>query len=170
MPEQGRRVPPEPTGPGPGAITGVDVVLVPVRGDRVDDVLAGDLDGRAAGRGWPHPDTPPALAFATTGGATWLVVDETGAVVGEIGTKAPPDASGRVEIGYGLAGPSRGRGLGGRALSALLDRLDTDQEVEVVVAHVAPANEPSIRLLRRYGFHLIGSVAGEDVYERPRPL
>src|SRR5947208_1453173 len=88
-----------------------------------------DLRALAAAPGWPHADTPPALAFAAAGGLTWLIVDDDGRVAGECGTKGPPDADGVVEIGYGLAGASRGRGLGTRAVSALLTELAARPEV-----------------------------------------
>lgn len=153
-------------------ITGDGVLLVPVAAERVEAILAGDLDGRTAGRGWPHDDTPHALAFAVQyDGLTWLLVDADDTVVGELGTKAPPDAAGRVEIGYGLAGPSRGRGLGTRAVTALVDWLRTQPEISVIEARVDPTNTPSVNLLRRQGFVHLSTDRGEDVYELPvQPL
>jgi RimJ/RimL family protein N-acetyltransferase len=150
-------------------ITGYDVLLVPVSPQRVAATLAGELDGRVAGRGWPHADTALGLSFAEHGGLAWLVVDDSGAVVGELGTKGPPDPAGRVEVGYGLAGPSRGRGLGTRAVQALIGWLSAQPEVTVIEARVLPGNEPSVRLLRRLGFSPVGMVGGEDVYELPAP-
>src|SRR4051794_23637930 len=108
------------------------VRLVPVTADQAGPALAGDLAGVATGidgevlqpgRGWPHDDTAHALAFTEVGGLTWLIVDSAGAVVGELGTKGPPTSRGRVEIGYGLAAPSRGRGLGTAAVRALVEVL-----------------------------------------------
>ena len=149
-------------------IAGDDVLLVPVAAERVAAILAGDLDGRVAGRGWPHDDTPHALAFAVEyEGLTWLIVDTDDAVVGELGTKAPPDPSGRVEIGYGLAGPRRGRGLGTRAVAALVSWLREQPEISVIEARVDPTNTPSVSLLRRQGFVHMGNDRGEDVYELP---
>lgn len=149
-------------------LIGDGVRLVPVPADTVDEVLRDGLPDHAAGRGWPHADTGPALAFATMGGLTWLVVDADGAIVGEAGTKTPPDDSGAVEIGYGLAGPSRGHGLGTRAVAALLAWLDEQPDVRLVVARVDPANEPSWRLLERLGFQAVeGLMDGERTYERP---
>ena len=154
----------------PEDIAGDGVLLVPVAADRIAAILAGDLDGRVAVPGWPHADTAPALSFAAGTGITWLVVDVDGGVVGEIGTKAAPDAEGRVEIGYGLAGSRRGRGLGTRAVRALVDWLRRQPDVGVIEALVVPANEPSVRLLRRLDFVHVGNDAGEDVYElRPSP-
>lgn len=154
----------------PPVIVGDDVTLVPVRAEQVDAVLRGSLDGRTAGAGWPHEDTEPALAFAAIGGLTWLVVDADGLVVGELGTKDAPDATGTVEVGYGLAAPSRGRGLGTRAVAALLGWLDQQSDVRRVIAHVAIGNLASSHLLERLGFTRTGEIAGGELgYERPSP-
>jgi RimJ/RimL family protein N-acetyltransferase len=145
-----------------------DIRLVPVRPEQADAVLGGDLGGHSAAPGWPHADTPHALAFLEVGGRCWLVVDGDGLVVGELGTKGPPDPAGRVEIGYGLAAASRGRGLGTAAVSALLAELAADAAVSEVVAHVALDNTASRRLLARLGFIAAGDVeAGEVRYHRP---
>ena len=146
----------------PELVRGDGVSLVPVPpGGSLDDLPA-LIGGLTAGRGWPHAGTAPALAFAAAGGWTWLIVDESGAVVGDCGTKDPP-VDGRVEIGYGLAGPSRGRGLGGRAIDALVGWLSALPEVKVVTAHAAVDNQPSRRLLERLGFRLSGAGDGEEV-------
>jgi len=152
----------------PPVIQGDGVTLLPVTGDGLDHVLAHDLRGHPAGPGWPSAETTFALGFVLVGGLTWLVVDEAGHVVGELGTKAPPDADGSVEIGYGLTGASRGRGLGTRAVAALVDWLLAQPEVRTLVAHVAADNLPSRRLLERLGFSLDGwSGHGEHRYVRP---
>jgi RimJ/RimL family protein N-acetyltransferase len=146
--------------------------LEPVPPELADRLAAGDLGeltrrGLRVGRGWPHDDTVHAFTFAAGGGRTWLVVDD-GIVAGELGTKGPADAEGRVEIGYGLAPPSRGRGLGTAAVGRLLDELATDAAVRTVVAHVAVDNVASRRLLERLGFALVGEAGnGEVRYERP---
>jgi GNAT superfamily N-acetyltransferase len=159
----------------PAVIDGDGVRLLPVAPDAVDEVIQGGPDGHPAGRGWPHRDTGPALAFTAMGGLTWLVVDRDGLVVGEAGTKSPPDDTGTVEIGYGLAGPSRGHGLGTRAVATLLSWLDRQPDIHRVIARVDPANEPSWRLLERLGFlpeqDAPGRPAsGERTYERLTPV
>ena len=152
----------------PPRIHGDGVTLLPVTGDGLEQVLAHDLHGHPPGAGWPSAETPFALGFVPVGGLTWLVVDETGHIVGELGTKAPPDADGMVEIGYGLTGASRGRGLGTRAVTALVDWLAAQTDVRRLVAHVAADNLPSRRLLERLGFGLDGcSADGEHRYVRP---
>lgn len=148
-------------------ITGDGVLLVPVPNEHVEAVLAGDLGGYAAAPGWPRDDTAAALSFRAVRGMTWLITVD-GVIVGELGTKGPLDAPGGVEIGYGLAGPSRRRGIGTRAVAALVAWLVARDDVRRVIAHVDPTNEPSVRLLRRLGFTLVGNEEGEDVYELRR--
>jgi RimJ/RimL family protein N-acetyltransferase len=119
-----------------------------------------------AAPGWPHADTAMGLAFADVGGETWLIVDDEGRVAGECGTKGAPTDDGVVEIGYGLAGPSRGRGLGGQAVSALLDELRRRPGVRIVEARVSVDNLASRRLLEALRFVLAEVEAAEVVYRR----
>jgi RimJ/RimL family protein N-acetyltransferase len=108
-----------------------------------------------AAPGWPHPDTATGLAYAEAGAWTWLIVDDDGRVAGECGVKGPPTDEGMVEIGYGLAGPSRGRGLGTRAVAALVAELRARPGVRRVDAFVATDNIASRRVLERAGFALV---------------
>jgi RimJ/RimL family protein N-acetyltransferase len=146
-----------------GPIEGDGLVLVPVAADRVDAVLAGELGPYTAGPGWPRDDTAAALSFRAVRGMTWLIAVD-GIVVGELGTKGPPDAAGWVEIGYGLAAPSRRLGIGTRAVTALVEWLLARDDVLAVTAHVDPVNTPSVRLLDRLGFRRVGAAGDEDVY------
>ena len=149
-------------------IAGDGLVLGPAAPDRVDAILAGELGRYTAGRGWPHDDTADALSFRAGRGMTWLIAVD-GIVLGELGTKGQPDDNGTVEIGYGLAAPSRGKGVGTRAVRVLVDWLLARDDVRRVIAHVEPVNEPSARLLRRLGFVHMGNERGEDVYELQSP-
>lgn len=119
-------------------------------------VLAGDLSGVSAGRGWPHADTADALRPVASGPedaeGTFLVV-VSGEVVGDCGWYGPP-SGGEVEIGYGLAAPYRGRGLGGAAVDLLLTWVTAQEGVRRVVAETDATNTPSRRLLERLGFTL----------------
>lgn len=156
----------------PERITGDGVTLRRVPAGAGEAVLRGDFGAVVGGSaltaapGWPHEDSVHAL----TGGAgvTWLV-EQDGRVVGEAGTKAAPDPSGAVEIGYGLAGASRGRGVGSRAVAALVDALLAQPDVRAVVAEVEAGNEPSHRLLRRLGFAAVGTAGGHVRYRRTTP-
>lgn len=124
---------------------------------------AGDpsqLAGHDVAPGWPHDDTADALAFTAAGAWTWLILDDDDRIAGECGVKAPPDEAGTVEIGYGLAPASRGHGLGGQALAALLEEVRATPGVRRIVAEVHPSNLPSRRMLERCGFALVGVEQG----------
>lgn len=109
----------------------------------------------AAAPGWPHEDTAIGLAYADRGAWAWLVLDDDGRVAGECGVKGLPGPDGTVEIGYGLAGPSRGRGLGTRLVAALVAELAARAEVRRIDAHVVADNVASRRVLERAGFALV---------------
>ena len=88
-------------------------------------------------------------------------------MVGDLGTFGPPDdQGGRVEIGYGLAAPYRGQGIGTEAVGTFVDWLVTVPGVRRVVARVEVGNEASRRLLARIGFALTGEAEGHWTLER----
>jgi ribosomal-protein-alanine N-acetyltransferase len=136
----------------------VKLVSVPDRDTR-DGLLGGDRLGFDAAPGWPHEDTEPGMSFLDSGGALFLIIDEDGRIAGECGTKAAPGPDGGVEIGYGLAPRSRGQGLGGAAVGALIAELATHDEVQVIEAEVHVGNDASWRLLERLGFTTSGDEA-----------
>lgn len=142
-------------------LTGAQVALVPVTRDLARAVVAGAdptpfLTPLRAGRGWPHADTVDALRPIAEHGEVggdggWLVVRD-GLVVGDCGWRGGPDAEGSVLIGYGLAAPARGQGLGTEAVALLCAWAERQPGVERIVADVRADNDASRRLLRRLGF------------------
>jgi len=140
--------------------------LVPVDRAARDTALRGNLGGRPVAPGWPHDDSPSALGFLDTGGWVFWIVDDDGRVAGECGTKRAPDAVGAVEVCYGLAPGSRGRGLGTRAVAELVDWLSRQPAVRTIEAEVHVGNTASRRILERVGLHQVSSSA--DGYLRYR--
>lgn len=163
-------------------LAGPRVALVPA--PRALAVAVSDHDGPATqaalaaaglsrGAGWPHADSLDALAGAAVDPepdpeGTWLVVvgDE---VVGDCGWRGRPDADGVVELGYGLAEPWRGRGLGTEAVAVLAAWTEAQPGVRVVAAQVLVGNEASLRLLSRLGFTEQGSAPPHLRLVRPAP-
>jgi ribosomal-protein-alanine N-acetyltransferase len=96
-----------------------------------------------------------------------------GLVVGSIGFFGPPAAADdgvpEAEIGYGLVGDARGRGVATEAVAGLLAH--TDRIGVRVRASVEPGNTPSVRVLAKCGFtQLRGSDEdGNLVMARPLP-
>ncbi len=144
-------------------LAGPRVALVPVSRAVAVAVLSGTHPGAAlaplglrAGDGWPHADTADALRPLAEHGAEgddggWLVALD-GAVVGDCGWRGGADANGDVLLGYGLAAPARGRGVGTEAVAVLCAWADAQPGVQRLVADVHVDNAPSRRLLRRLGF------------------
>lgn len=142
---------------------GPRVCLVPASRPLAVAVVQGtDLDaalsplGLSAGDGWPHADTPDALRPLAEHGADgedggWLIAVD-GAVVGDCGWRGGPDGHGDVLLGYGLAAPWRGRGVGTEAVALLCAWAEAQPGVQRLVAEVHVDNAPSRRLLRRLGF------------------
>lgn len=140
-------------------------MLLPVTADMVDALSRGSAD-RDIAPGWPHDDTAVALGFVRNGGKQFLILDDAGRIAGECGTKTATRADGSVEIGYGLAAGSRGRGLGGRAVGELIDWLTEQPDVRAIEAEVHVSNTPSRRIVERLGF--IADVPPQQGYLRYR--
>jgi RimJ/RimL family protein N-acetyltransferase len=143
------------------------LLLVPQTLTAARALLAGEDPGLPLAAGYPHADSLDALRMQAEHGGPddggWFVtLAADGRVVGDCGTFGPPDEEGRVEIGYGLAAPFRGQGIGTEAVRALVDWLAGQPAVRVVTASVEVGNEPSRRLLERLGFSLTDGPAGTD--------
>ena len=110
-------------------------------------------------------------------GAHWLIraiVGPAGAVVGHAGYHGPPDERGMVEVGYFVDEPHRRRGYGRATLERLL-AYATDAGADVARASVAPANDPSLALIRAFGFVHVGEQWDDEdglelIFERPLAL
>jgi RimJ/RimL family protein N-acetyltransferase len=167
--------PTRPTQPAKPTLRTERLVLVPQTIEQARALLGGDDTGLELAPGYPHADTADALGmWVEHGGPDWsegggwfVTLAEDGRVIGDCGTHGPPDDEGRLEIGYGLAAPSRGHGLGTEAVRAMADWLATQPGVRVITAGVEVGNEASRRLLERLGFTLTGTQDGQWQLERP---
>ena len=127
---------------------------------RARAILAGDLSAVDAAPGWPHADSLDGIAIEAAHAQSddqtcfLAVLAETGQVVGEGGWKGGPDDTGEAEIGYGLAAPSRGQGLGTELVAQLTAWVLDQPGVTHVVAMVLPGNVASRRAVERNGFEL----------------
>jgi len=86
----------------------------------------------------------------------WIILDGS-EVVGLCGYKRPPDASRCVEIGYGIAPERRTKGYATRAISLLLQEVNSDEAVETVIAETSIDNPASKLVLLRNGFTHVGT-------------
>lgn len=81
-------------------------------------------------------------------------------VVGRIGFHAPPDADGRVEIGYSVAPAHRRQGFALEMARGLLD-WGAAHGARVCVASVRPDNTASLATVARLGFVRTGEAMDE---------
>ena len=133
----------------------------------------GDYSGVDAAPGWPHAGTLDGLRLDAQHASRdedtgfFAVLTATGQVVGDAGWKGGPDAYGSAEIGYGLAAPQRGIGLGTELVGLIADWAQAQPGVVRVIAQVHESNEPSQRALLRSGFTLAGREPLHLIFERP---
>ncbi len=81
-------------------------------------------------------------------------------VIGTIGFHAPPDETGRVEIGYRVEAAFRRRGVATECVGALLAWAES-MGTHHFRASVAPDNVASLAIVRSFGFRQVGTQVDE---------
>lgn len=157
--------------PVPAAVVRADLAGAPA--------LAAAL-GVAVPADWPPPlvaDALPALAdflerrpdLSGWAGRYWVATrSAVPGLVGLGGFKGLP-AGGQAELGYSVVGTRQRRGYATEAVAGLVAWAFA-RGVETVVAHTLPDLAPSIKVLERNGFVLVGpgEEAGTIRFERAR--
>lgn len=93
----------------------------------------------------------------------WLMVLRTDRVlIGSAGFKGPPDAGGRVDIGYGVLDAWQRRGYASEAVDALVQWAFADPRVLRIIGETFPHLTASIRVLEKSGFRFIGTAVGHE--------
>jgi RimJ/RimL family protein N-acetyltransferase len=101
------------------------------------------------------------------------------AMIGHAGFHGQPGVNGKqdpqaVELGYTIFEPYRGHGYATEAALALMDWAREQKGVSRFIASVAPANDPSLAIVRKLGFVQTGEQWDEQdglelVFELVRP-
>jgi ribosomal-protein-serine acetyltransferase len=86
----------------------------------------------------------------------FAVCDDTGQLAGVLGLESVSEETGRAMLGYWLATPATGRGLGTRAVAEALAWARGQSRLQVIWALVAETNERSRRVLEANGFRVVG--------------
>lgn len=148
-------------------------------------LLARDLDGASQELGVRVPDELPEqldnfLQFRIVDlevdptAQPWLgraIVltepDGTRRFVGTVGFHEPPDAGGRVEVGYRVEPQYRRQGVASEVVRGLFDWAAREHGVHRFRASIAPDNVPSRAIVSRLGFHQTGvqidDIDGEEL-------
>ena len=94
-------------------------------------------------------------------GTRLFVMEEPRTLVGWGGFKGPPK-NGAVELGYEIAPGLRNRGLATTAVAAMVDEAFADPDVRAILAHTLAGPGPSVRVLEKSGFELVGEIVDRD--------
>jgi len=87
--------------------------------------------------------------------------DGTRRAVGSIGFHGPPNAEGKLEVGYSVDPPYRRRGYARESVKALFDWAYHEHGITRFIASISPDNEASLRLTAAYGFRKVGEQMDE---------
>lgn len=92
-------------------------------------------------------------------GRAMVLTDESVArhVIGSIGFHGPPDAEGRLEIGYKVEPAYRRRGFARESAQAMFEWAAAEHGIRRFIASVRPDNEPSLTLVAGFGFVQTGT-------------
>lgn len=143
-----------------------------------DAAAFADRAGFAAVNGWADEafvEILPSLAEATAFDPdipAWnrLIVRKSDqALVGTVGSVAPPHHSGSVEIGYSIAPGERCHGYATEAARRMIDWAWNDDRVEEILATCDIGNLPSRRVLEKLGFAMVALSGSDYVWRLARP-
>jgi ribosomal-protein-alanine N-acetyltransferase len=79
-------------------------------------------------------------------------------VIGSAGFTGPPDASGFVEIAYGIVPDYQGHGYATEAAAALVAFTRADSRARTICAHTLPKRNASTRVLEKCRFRHVGEL------------
>lgn len=92
-----------------------------------------------------------------------MIVDrERNVGVGSISFHGGPDERGMVEIGLGIAELEQGKGFATEALRVMWNWAATQPDVKFLRYTVSPENLPSIAIIKKFGFPLVGQQIDEE--------
>jgi RimJ/RimL family protein N-acetyltransferase len=155
--------------------------LRPLDADVVDALIAGDAERLHAltGARFARPAAPPYMAEALPDVRerlrrhpeeapwwTWLLVrEDTGEAVGGVALGGPPDAAGRVLVGYAVYPEQEGQGFATEAVRAMIGWAFRQPGVREVRALAPVWNTPALRVAENVGMRPVASDEDDDVGE-----
>lgn len=128
---------------------------------------------------WPHPDLAEALPIIYEQQRlhptpiVWdaLVIDrKTQCLIGDVGFKGGPDASGTVDIGYSIVPAYQGRGYATEIAQAAVAWVKQQPGIKRITAECDIENKASIRVLEKTGFVRTGQegIWLKWIWKKPR--
>ena len=77
-------------------------------------------------------------------------------IIGSAGFHDLPDEKGMIEIGFSILPEKQNRGFGTELLLGMWRMILERAEVKILRYTVAPENEPSMHIIKKFGFNLVG--------------
>lgn len=119
---------------------------------------------------WPGPDFAEILQMVAAdltnhpeknGWMGLIVHKQDQRIIGDMGFHQPPDAEGKVEIGYSIIPSYRQQGFTFEMAEALVHRAFQHPDIKRITAeNVLADNTPSIRILQKLGMKQVGADDG----------
>jgi len=100
----------------------------------------------------------------------FIVLQESGEVIGSTSFHGVPDENGMMEIGLGIEEPFRNQGYAREALQGMWSWVSAQPGVKTLRYTVSPENLPSIAVINYFGFNYMGQQMDEidgpeNIYE-----
>jgi ribosomal-protein-alanine N-acetyltransferase len=100
----------------------------------------------------------------------FIVLKESGEVVGSTSFHGAPDATGMIEIGIGIEEKFWGKGIATESLLGMWRWVVTQPSVKMLRYTVSPSNLASVKIIQKFEFHHQGQQMDEidgpeDIYE-----
>lgn len=141
-----------------GAAAEIGAIVPPGLRDQLDNFLQFRIADLAI-----DPSAQPWLGRAMV----MTEPDGTRRVIGTAGFHSPPDADGRVEVGYRVEPAYRRQGIATEVVRALFDWAAREHGVRRFRASVSPDNVASLAIIRGLGFRQTGvqidDIDGEEL-------
>ena len=103
----------------------------------------------------------------------WIVLRETGEIIGSTSFHAAPNSDGMIEIGLGISEGFRNQGYARESLKGMWQWALKDPQIKILRYTVGVENTPSIRVIESFGFRYHGEQIDEEdgpesIYEMSR--
>jgi RimJ/RimL family protein N-acetyltransferase len=92
----------------------------------------------------------------------FIVLQESGEVIGSTSFHGVPDENGMMEIGLGIEEAYRNKGFAKEALLGMWRWVCGEPGVKVLRYTVSPENIPSVKIIEGYGFEYLGQQIDEE--------
>ena len=95
-------------------------------------------------------------------GLVVAVEKDSNVLIGSAGFHDLPDANGMIEIGFGIVPEKQNLGFGQELLHGMWRMILEDPKVKVLRYTVSPGNSPSLHIIKKLQFNLVGEQIDEE--------